>query len=466
MAQNIHIHLPSLLKKPVKARDAAPTVKRKFSSLQDWRSQVYKRYKRVSFYYNNSTQMNEAYPKDSGLSGTTLHYDEKTGIGEIHEGTPAKDAVSPNEILREVRELENEIRRMPAARWEEAKKKEARMTQLWSQAKSEGLPAPSISAITATLGAVGKLISKMRQTHQNQPAATHRGNPMFLDEESPEQIKNKILQLEARMDRFSSSAPLRMKAEVANQIKELKARLAKMEGTKDAGIARGDIVKVQGKSGEYRVSVVGELIVLKTLGGGDAGTAKPENVTFVRKGSSERSMVPTGKVYLAKDADSSPAWTEFRRETWEKLEVGKTYKIAGRSGTVMKKSENPGSGNRTGGGNPMALIKWKDASNVEIGKPNQVGDFTIKVGNQTFNCSFDGKYYRSGMMRASSAQALADLIIKKAKDAGGVEYLTSNDILEMYGPTFLSKVQRMKEATAPDGSTIKVDARGFTRTGF
>lgn len=58
---------------------------------------------------------------------------------------------------------------------------------------------------------------------------------------------------------------------------------------------------------------------------------------------------------------SAPEWAEFRRETWEKLEVGKTYKIAGRSGTVMKKSENPGSGNRTGGGNPMALIKWKDA---------------------------------------------------------------------------------------------------------
>lgn len=57
----------------------------------------------------------------------------------------------------------------------------------------------------------------------------------------------------------------------------------------------------------------------------------------------------------------------------------------------------------------------KDAGSVVIGKPNMLGDFVIKIDGRSFICTFDGKFYRSGMMRAASAEALAELISKKVK---------------------------------------------------
>ncbi len=44
--------------------------------------------------------------------------------------------------------------------------------------------------------------------------------------------------------------------------------------------------------------------------------------------------------------------------------------------------------------------------------PSDQSDFTYKVGDRTFHCSFDGKYYRAGVRRASTKQGLIELLKK------------------------------------------------------
>lgn len=54
--------------------------------------------------------------------------------------------------------------------------------------------------------------------------------------------------------------------------------------------------------------------------------------------------------------------------------------------------------------------------------------------------------------------------ISKIKDGikDSVESLSANDIMEKYGATFLARVQRQREATAPDGKVVKADGSRFT----
>jgi len=52
--------------------------------------------------------------------------------------------------------------------------------------------------------------------------------------------------------------------------------------------------------------------------------------------------------------------------------------------------------------------------------------------------------------------------IHKVKDADvSNTSMSAGDIQEAYGPTFLARVMRQKEATAPDGKVVKVDGRRF-----
>jgi hypothetical protein len=56
--------------------------------------------------------------------------------------------------------------------------------------------------------------------------------------------------------------------------------------------------------------------------------------------------------------------------------------------------------------------------------------------------------------------------LEKAKsstdDVGGnFESLSANDVMEKYGATFLARVRKAKEATAPDGKTVRVDGSRF-----
>ncbi len=44
--------------------------------------------------------------------------------------------------------------------------------------------------------------------------------------------------------------------------------------------------------------------------------------------------------------------------------------------------------------------------------PSDKSDFTVKVGDRTFHCTFDGKFYRAGVRRAKTKQGLIDMLNK------------------------------------------------------
>lgn len=104
-------------------------------------------------------------------------------------------------------------------------------------------------------------------------------------------------------------------------------------------------------------------------------------------------------------------------------------------------------------------VAWKDTREQKFGLPVYTEEeIKQKIRNGEWEAETDVVKGKRVELRKGSKRFQAYV-----KDAGGVEYLTANDILEKYGPTFLARVQRQKEATAPDGSIIKVDGRGFTR---
>ena len=54
-------------------------------------------------------------------------------------------------------------------------------------------------------------------------------------------------------------------------------------------------------------------------------------------------------------------------------------------------------------------------ASIVISKANQLGDYTITIGDRRFSATFDGKFHRAGMMRAKTAEVLASLIAKTVK---------------------------------------------------
>jgi hypothetical protein len=66
---------------------------------------------------------------------------------------------------------------------------------------------------------------------------------------------------------------------------------------------------------------------------------------------------------LAKRSDAD-SWVPVRQETYNALQVGKSYKFDGRVGKVIEKAENSGQKSAVGlaMGGPMVKVKWKDES--------------------------------------------------------------------------------------------------------
>lgn len=63
--------------------------------------------------------------------------------------------------------------------------------------------------------------------------------------------------------------------------------------------------------------------------------------------------------------------------------------------------------------------------------PSDPSDFTVKIGGQTVHCTYDGKFYRAGVRRASTKQGLIDLL-KKMSDKKNVSESVSQEEMQRF----------------------------------
>jgi hypothetical protein len=111
-----------------------------------------------------------------------------------------------------------------------------------------------------------------------------------------------------------------------------------------------------------------------------------------------------------------------------------------------------------------AKLKTEDAGEEYKG-------YTFVPAGTAYPGQFLAKKGFGSMGPAKSIQELKALIDRRlahvkqmggTDDAGGVESLSAEEVMERWGMTFLSRVTRQKEATAPDGSVVRVDGKRFT----